>query len=189
MNFNIGDKVKAIDEAQEGHVVSINGKNIVVEIDDFEFTFLPQQLIVINESASKLKSEYEQHAPTIHLAESEEGKKKTSMTQQERIIEMGKVSGKRNRNGVLEFDLHIHDLLVNHRGMAPGEMLDYQKEYTVNCIEEALKKGEPSIVFIHGIGKGILKSEILKIFRDYDFPYEDASLREYGLGATEVILR
>ncbi|MCB0481923.1 MAG: Smr/MutS family protein [Flavobacteriales bacterium] len=189
MKITIGDKVKAIDEELEGIVVNLLGKSIIVESDGFEFPFRENQLIKMEEPHSQVFNEYNQHAPTPQLEK--EFKKKPTATRShiERIEEIGKVRGKRNSQNVLEFDLHIHDLLVNHRGMASGEMLDYQKEYAVNCIEEALKKGETSIIFIHGIGKGILKSEILKIFREYRFDYHDASLKHYGIGATEVILR
>jgi dsDNA-specific endonuclease/ATPase MutS2 len=47
------------------------------------------------------------------------------------------------------------------------------------------------IVFIHGVGNGVLKQEIhhkLKsIYAKYFF--QDASFQEYGYGATMVILR
>ena len=50
-------------------------------------------------------------------------------------------------------------------------------------------KGQ-KIVFIHGRGEGVLKAEIEKMLR-HDFPtcsYQDASFREYGFGATMVVI-
>lgn len=189
MNLEVGDKVKVIDEAQEGIVISIlKNTQVVVEIDDFEFTFRVEQLVKVDDSEINIYKSYELHSPP-KVPEELKNALTPTLSKREKVEELGRVRGKRNSRGILEFDLHIHDLLVTHKGMHPGEMLDYQKEYAINCIEEALKKRESSIVFIHGIGKGVLKSELLKIIRDYQFEYEDASMREYGVGATEVLLR
>ena len=46
------------------------------------------------------------------------------------------------------------------------------------------------IVFIHGVGNGTLKTELRKqLERKYKgINYQDASFREYGYGATMVII-
>ena len=46
------------------------------------------------------------------------------------------------------------------------------------------------IIFIHGVGIGRLKSEILKILQQYpNLHYFDAPLSKYGVGATEVWIK
>jgi dsDNA-specific endonuclease/ATPase MutS2 len=47
------------------------------------------------------------------------------------------------------------------------------------------------IVFIHGVGDGVLKNELRReLGRKYPkYPYQDASFREYGFGATMAILK
>ena len=50
------------------------------------------------------------------------------------------------------------------------------------------KEGIP-IVFIHGVGEGVLKEELGYLFRKYDnVKFYDADYQKYGLGATEVYI-
>jgi dsDNA-specific endonuclease/ATPase MutS2 len=55
----------------------------------------------------------------------------------------------------------------------------------------AIKNHAKRIVFIHGVGQGVLKQEVTNLlkrkFKKYYF--QDASFKEYGYGATMVILR
>ena len=53
-----------------------------------------------------------------------------------------------------------------------------------------MEKGK-RIVFIHGKGEGVLRSAIVKELRyKYkNYPFQDASFREYGYGATQVTIK
>ncbi|MBN2261553.1 MAG: Smr/MutS family protein, partial [Prolixibacteraceae bacterium] len=55
----------------------------------------------------------------------------------------------------------------------------------------AIKNRVKRVVFIHGVGNGVLKQEIAKrLSSKYArFQFQDASFKEYGFGATMVILR
>jgi hypothetical protein len=89
---------------------------------------------------------------------------------------------------VIEVDLHIEKLLDNHSGMSNGEIVEYQISKVNTTLSVKHKKGQ-RIVFIHGVGNGRLKMEILKVLdRKYKYNYQDASFREYGYGATMVII-
>ena len=45
----------------------------------------------------------------------------------------------------------------------------------------------PKIVFIHGVGEGVLKSELDFMLGRYEEVYfQDANYQKYGQGATEV---
>ena len=70
-------------------------------------------------------------------------------------------------------------------------MLDIQMERFRSEMEAAIRNGTKRIVFIHGLGQGTLKSELRRElgtrYKKYDV--QDASFREYGYGATMVILR
>jgi len=56
-------------------------------------------------------------------------------------------------------------------------------------MESNAKNKGRKIVFIHGVGNGVLKNEIRKqLERKYKVYYQDASFREYGYGATMVII-
>lgn len=90
-----------------------------------------------------------------------------------------------------EIDLHIHELLEDTRGLTNHEMLEVQLGRFRNELETAIANGTRRIVFIHGIGNGTLKQELRKElntkYKKYDF--QDASFKEYGYGATMVILK
>jgi hypothetical protein len=86
-----------------------------------------------------------------------------------------------------EVDLHIEELIDNTGGLSNFEMLNIQLERFDKEMDEALEKNMKKIVFIHGVGNGRLKQEIiarLKTIRG--LTYHDASYKEYGYGATQV---
>lgn len=97
---------------------------------------------------------------------------------------------RKDEPGILEFDLHINQLLDDTRGMSNKEMLDYQLGKFHQIMNENKEKKNRKIVFIHGKGNGVLKSEILKALkRQYKWhSYQDASFKEYGFGATMVVI-
>lgn len=92
---------------------------------------------------------------------------------------------------LVEVDLHIHELLDDTRGLANHEMLEIQMGRFRNEMETAIANGTRRIVFIHGVGNGTLKLELRKElttkYKKYYF--QDASFKEYGYGATMVILK
>jgi hypothetical protein len=92
---------------------------------------------------------------------------------------------------MVEIDLHIHELLEDTRGITNHEMLEVQLGRFRNELETAIANGTRKIVFIHGNGNGTLKQELRQElsakFKKY--PFQDASFKEYGYGATMVILK
>jgi hypothetical protein len=101
------------------------------------------------------------------------------------------VPKKREPTDIREVDLHIQELIDSASGLSNKEILDIQMERFVREMEEAIRNGTRRIVFIHGVGQGTLKNELRreleKKYKKYDV--QDASFREYGYGATMVILR
>jgi hypothetical protein len=89
-----------------------------------------------------------------------------------------------------EVDLHVEELIDNHSGMSAGEILDLQVSRFIIALEGAIKNKTKRIVFIHGVGNGRLKYEITKtVERKYPrLRYQDASFKEYGYGATMIII-
>uniref|UniRef100_UPI003216E35D Smr/MutS family protein n=1 Tax=uncultured Draconibacterium sp. TaxID=1573823 RepID=UPI003216E35D len=88
-------------------------------------------------------------------------------------------------------DLHINELLDNSEGLSNREILEIQMETVAAEMNTAIKGHVKRIVFIHGVGQGVLKQEVANLlkrkFKKYYF--QDASFKEYGYGATMVILR
>lgn len=93
------------------------------------------------------------------------------------------------RTGALEkeVDLHIEELLDSVRGMSNTEILKVQIAHFHRELEDAIARKMKKVVFIHGIGNGVLKTEIRRLLADYDgVKYFDAAYSRYGYGATEV---
>jgi len=90
-----------------------------------------------------------------------------------------------------EVDLHIQTLVESHEDMKPGEILEVQMSRFTTALEGAIRAKSRKIVFIHGVGNGRLKHKIRKtIEREYPrLQYQDASFKEYGYGATMVIIK
>ncbi len=72
------------------------------------------------------------------------------------------------------------------KGMDNYDMLNLQLDTAKRKVEFAIQKRVSKIVFIHGVGEGVLKSELQSLLNKYPVKHYDASYKKYGLGATEV---
>ena len=95
------------------------------------------------------------------------------------------------KNGIVEIDLHIGELLDDTCGMSNSEILNYQLDKFREVMEQYKKRREQRIVFIHGKGDGVLRKALLdELKRKYpDCRHQDASFQEYGFGATMVTIK
>lgn len=88
-------------------------------------------------------------------------------------------------------DLHINGLLDDSKGLSNREILEIQMDKVESEMNAAIRNHVKKIVFIHGVGQGVLKQEVANIlkrkFKKYYF--QDASFKEYGYGATMVTIR
>ncbi len=93
--------------------------------------------------------------------------------------------------GIEEVDLHIEEIVESHAELSNGEIINLQLARFETALETAMRSKTQRIVFIHGLGNGRLKHELLKkLDRSYpDLKYQDASFKEYGYGATMVYLK
>ena len=90
-----------------------------------------------------------------------------------------------------EIDLHINELVENTIGLDNNAILEVQMEKFETEMQKAIKDNLKKIIFIHGIGNGTLKNMVRKTLsqRYGKYTFHDASFKEYGFGATMVILR
>ena len=89
-----------------------------------------------------------------------------------------------------EVDLHIEKLAFNHDQMPAHEVFETQMRYFRRCMNDAVAQRLGKIVFIHGVGRGILKDEMRKELMLYDnIAVMDAPSAQYGCGAIEVYFK
>ena len=168
--FKIGDHVGVISDTLKGIIVKIETQLITIVCeDDFEYTYKASELIM-NKDWNKLINHSSAQDLTI----------KSSKPKAQFKVKKG--------NFIKEVDLHIHELIENEIGMSNFEKLSLQLKVAQKELEMAIYKKHPKIIFIHGRGAGVLKSELKSLFKKYHVDFHDASYTEYGQGATEVII-
>lgn len=88
-----------------------------------------------------------------------------------------------------EIDLHIEELIDSHSGLTNAQILNIQLERFEREMEYCLSNGIKKLIVIHGVGNGKLKQEITAILKSIDgISYHDASYKNYGFGATEILI-
>jgi DNA-nicking Smr family endonuclease len=92
---------------------------------------------------------------------------------------------------IVEIDLHINELLDNSEGLSNRDILGIQTDKVASEMKLAIQSGAKKIVFIHGVGQGVLKQEVANLLKSKfkKYYYQDASFKEYGYGATMVTIR
>lgn len=88
-------------------------------------------------------------------------------------------------------DLHIEELNPNWENMPSSEMLSFQLNYMEEALDRAIADNHHSIIFIHGIGDGILKNAIFGKLKQHPHvkSFENRYDSRFGFGATEVIIK
>lgn len=89
-----------------------------------------------------------------------------------------------------EVDLHI-EKLSNQPNMSNNEMLRIQLSAFQQALDAAIATNMDEIIFIHGVGNGVLRNEIhkkLSVTKGIKF-FEDAAKEKFGYGATKVKIR
>ncbi len=115
---------------------------------------------------------------------------KKIIQQKEQTLERQPVRTATAKNDPEEVDLHIECILDDYKDLSPGEIIQAQLGRFETSLNTAILHNTRRMVFIHGIGNGKLKHILRKTLdRKYpDLRYQDASFREYGYGATMVII-
>jgi dsDNA-specific endonuclease/ATPase MutS2 len=183
MIFNLGDKVRLLNEVGEGIVVEIiSPSQIMVETDmGMALPFSEDDLLKLNDDN------------TVTYKKREVVVEKKSLSNSKRTFteSIPYNSDARKNHAPFEIDLHIEELVEEPRKLSSGEMLEIQIRHFRDCINEAIAFKISKLVVIHGVGEGILRQNIRTILRD-NYPnieFMDANTRKYGFGATEITIR
>lgn len=173
-----GDKIAVIDDRMEGRVISTSGGLVQIETEEgFLLEFEERELVKIDSQQISLRDNFIPLSEVIR--EKESFKKKKSQ----------RVKPKERNAPPLEVDLHIEKLVNSYRAMSNFEILNLQMETAKRQLEFAIQKRIPKVVFIHGVGEGVLKAELDFMFGRYEnIKFYDADYAKYGSGATEVYI-
>ncbi|MCF6222100.1 MAG: Smr/MutS family protein [Flavobacteriaceae bacterium] len=171
--FHIGDQVAMLNEPITGKVVDIYNKFIVLLAQDgFEYECLITEIVPI----------FDLHPHFYDGTDKEINDKKESFSSKN-------ISKQRkNKPKILEIDLHIHELVDSEKGMRNIDILNLQLQTVKKQMEFAKQNKIQRVIFIHGIGAGVLKKELHHLLKKYKVEFFEASYNNYGQGATEVYI-
>ena len=176
MKFHVGQKVKYLYDTGYATVKSIDGNKITVEDENgFDATLDASDLVVIHSEAY--------------------GKKEISMEDVKpseethyRVVDQVLKTGQKRKDVVWEADLHIEELLDSHSTLSNTEILMKQMGEFKSTFRKAKQQNIDKLIVIHGVGEGVLKSEIRTYLdKQEQLEYFDADFSEYGKGATEIV--
>lgn len=88
-------------------------------------------------------------------------------------------------------DLHIEKLTRDFMALSNAQMIDIQIKAFENQLEKAIASGMDEITFIHGVGNGVLRTELhrrMSKHKNVQF-FEDAQKEKFGYGATKVKIK
>ena len=187
MVFQVGDTVRFLNEVGEGKILKdLGGNKFNVECDDgFDRVFGSKEL-VLSKKAEDYKLDSIEHNLSVKDKLQSENIAQKNLELDKRLA--------RIRNEHLDFkevDLHIEELIDSHRGMSNTQILNVQMANFKRELNSAIRTKLKRLIVIHGVGEGVLKSQISKELYD-NYPeliMQDASYKDYGYGASEVILR
>lgn len=180
MAFSLDDYVLVLDEDLSGFVKEIKGETITIEtVDGFLLNFKANELVVAKTKDTFKNELFSHKSSNVAISEKAEPK---------RIVQ-GKVRAKDRYEPTMEVDLHINQLVKSPKGMSNHDILTLQLDTAKHQLDFAIKKRIQKVVFIHGVGEGVLKIELDYLFGRYEnLKFYDANYQKYGLGATEVYI-
>lgn len=176
-DFSVGDRVEVLDDTICGYITNIKNNVVAIETDDgFQMDFQASELVKLDTQDAISVTNYE---VALVKKEKESAKKRKHIT----------VKSKERNLPKMEVDLHIQHLVKHSRGMSNYEIMNIQLDAAKGQLEFAIRKRIQKIVFIHGVGEGVLKEELNYLFKRYDnLKFYDADYQKYGMGATEVYI-
>jgi dsDNA-specific endonuclease/ATPase MutS2 len=165
--YKCGDKVSFLNEKGTGVVKSVlnNFHLVVTNEDGFDITVSINEIVPFKDE-------------TAYIIEP----KRINEKEEQKIQ-----APKNKKEEIWEVDLHLHEIANAGRFTTDHAKLRYQVQYFRKCMDIAMTHRIRKIIFIHGVGKGTLKQEIIYVLKDYEgVKYYDAPLKKYGYGALVV---
>lgn len=194
MAFKVGDRVRFLDSVGEGIIRSIvSDQQVMVEDETgFEYPYPVKQLLAIK-NAAREHDAYRIAEPEIRevlMRNVNEGALKKAETDFNIKYKNPNATNIQRKGEFIEVDLHIHELVDSTSGLQNADIIDIQMKHFERMMGIAEQKKVRRVILIHGVGQGVLRSEIRNSLEQY-YPnarFHDADFRIYGHGATEVIL-
>jgi len=89
-------------------------------------------------------------------------------------------------------DLHIEKIARGYKVFTPKDTIEYQKDHFIATLNRYKAQKGLKIDFVHGMGKGVLREELILILKSRfaNYIFEDAPFAVYGYqGALRVTIK
>ena len=192
-HFEKGQRVKFLNDVGSAVVLRMEGELVVVgDEDGFERSVERRELIAALEPEVEA-DKYGNTIPDIAtLLAQDVGEKRMRELQKEFEVryQNSQATSMARRDAHMEVDLHIHELVDDQRGLPDRAKLAIQMDHFDRMMDIAKREKLRRIVFIHGVGQGVLRHQIRTSLDEHhpDCTYREGDPRKYGSGATEVWL-
>lgn len=175
MAFKTGDKVRFLHEKGEGIVKMIlsSGK-VVVEISEgLPIECAIGELVEIR---------------AISLTEMVVFPKESTLKRG--LRGSAESQSKPHAKGEKVVDLHFEKIGTGLQHFNDSQKLTHQLDCFQRELDRAIAGHLTKIIFVHGVGAGVLRNEIREILKGYQgIEYNDAPYQKFGAGATEVRIK
>ena len=187
MKINVGDRVSFLNDIGGGTISEIinNDRVVVTDEDGFDHEYPISQLV--KEGGEDYDLNTREAEKEISQKVNFEERYKQDEALRKKFKHLEKLKGK---DDFWQIDLHIEKLIDSYRHKSNTDILLIQMTRFKHFLERAFDSKVPKLIIIHGVGEGVLKSEILSVLDGHhNIEYNDASYVEYGQGATEARIR
>ena len=188
-----GDKVRFLNEVGGGIVIEVfsDGTATVEGEDGFDMKYKLKELMLVMSSEDEMEA-YNNKLPDLAsiLAQDVDEKRQKAIQEQFDIKYLNaRATNQKRRGEHMVIDLHIHELVDDQSGLQDRTKLDIQLNHFERMMRIAGEQRVRRVVFIHGVGQGVLRHQIRSRLEMYypDCSVRDGNPREYGAGATEVL--
>ena len=185
MDYSIGDRVRFMDFDAEGTVTAVCGPELLeVEVDGMRMRAHCSEVVATGAASNEQEREMYGGNGRISRYKPCAGPPRAAVRSGRKAARMAET---------MEVDLHIEKIRERYpaaRNIPDSDALYVQLDVFEKTMAEAFRKGLRSVVFIHGSGRGVLRSELLKRLREYPGAVvQEASPLRYGNGAIEVFIK
>ncbi|HHZ95453.1 MAG TPA: hypothetical protein EYN28_04900 [Flavobacteriales bacterium] len=189
-----GDEVKFLNEVGGGIVLAVftDGTASVEGEDGFDMKYDLKELMLVV-SREEENEAYNNKLPDLAsiLAQDVDEKRQKAIQEDFDVkYANARATNMQRRDEHMVIDLHIHELVDDMSGLQDRTKLDIQLNHFERMMRIAGEQHIRRVVFIHGVGQGVLRHQIHSRLEMYypDCTVRQANPRNYGSGATEVLL-
>ena len=191
--FQPGVRVRFLNDVGEAVVVSQEGSAVTVtDQDGFDRTVEASELMLAPDAKQEAEKYEARGMDMAQLLRQDVGEKRMRALQREFEVKYrhAQATSMHRKDAHMEVDLHIHELVDDQTGLADRAKLSIQIAHFDRMMDIAKREKLLRIVFIHGVGKGVLRHQLRsRLEQDHpDCTWRDGDPRKYGSGATEVML-